>query len=211
MSKQENKQPDTVSLPFFGIPRLIPYLKPYKGLLICMVILGLASSGIDILLPQFQSYAINHFIEGATMRGVGVFLLLYLLTLGMQVAVNYISVYQAGIVESRVGRDLKQKSFDHLQTLQFSYFNQNSVGYVHARVMSDTARIGEVVSWGLMNCVWHTTYFVGVVVVMFMMNWKLELLVMVVVPFTGFMIVFFQRRLVVLNRKIREINSKITA
>ncbi|MBO6054212.1 MAG: ABC transporter ATP-binding protein, partial [Oscillospiraceae bacterium] len=90
-------------------------------------------------------------------------------------------------------------------------FNQNSVGYVHSRVMSDTARIGEVVSWGLMNCVWHTTYFVGVVVVMFMMNWKLALLVMVVVPFTGFMIVFFQRRLVVLNRKIREINSKITA
>ena len=211
MNKQEKKQPDTVSLPFFGIPRLIPYLKPYKGLLLCMVILGLASSGIDILLPQFQSYAINHFIEGATMRGVAVFLLLYLLTLGMQVVVNYVSVYQAGIVEARVGRDLKQRSFDHLQTLQFSYFNQNSVGYVHARVMSDTARIGEVVSWGLMNCVWHTTYFVGVVVVMFMMNWKLALLVMVVVPFTAFMIVFFQKRLVVLNRKIREINSKTTA
>ena len=211
MNKQEKKQPDTVSLPFFGIPRLIPYLKPYKGLLLCMVILGLASSGIDILLPQFQSYAINHFIEGATMRGVAVFLLFYLLTLGMQVVVNYVSVYQAGIVEARVGRDLKQRSFDHLQTLQFSYFNQNSVGYVHARVMSDTARIGEVVSWGLMNCVWHTTYFVGVVVVMFMMNWKLALLVMVVVPFTAFMIVFFQKRLVVLNRKIREINSKITA
>ncbi|MBR6424363.1 MAG: ABC transporter ATP-binding protein [Oscillospiraceae bacterium] len=211
MNEKQNNEQKTVSLPYFGLPRLFPFLKPYGKTFLIMVILGLLSSVIDIILPQFQSYAINHFIAGGTMKGIVLFLALYLLTLAAQIVVNYVSVYDAGVIEAGVGRDLKQRSFDHLQTLQFSYFNQNSVGYVHARVMSDTARIGELVSWGLMNGVWHSTYFIGVVIVMFIMNWKLALLVMIVVPFTAFMIAFFQKRLVVLNRKIRETNSKITA
>ena len=61
-----------------------------------------------------------------------------------------------------VGRDLKRASFNHLQTLSFSYFNQNSVGYIHARVMSDTNRIGSIVAWGLMDTVWNLSYLVGV-------------------------------------------------
>ena len=212
MSKNmKEKKQDHISLPFFGIPRLLPYLKPYRNIFIAMVVMGLLSSVIDIILPMFQSYAINNFIGGGTTRGIVAFLAAYILTLAIQVVLNYISVYYVSIVESKVGRDLKQKSFDHLQTLQFSYFNQNSVGYVHARVMSDTARIGEMVSWSLMNGVWHSTYFIGVVIVMFSMNWRLALLVMTVVPITAGMIAFFQKRLVKLNRRIREINSNITA
>lgn len=56
---------------------------------------------------------------------------------------------------------MKKASFDHLQRLSFSYFNQNSVGYIHARVMSDTARIGGLVSWSLMDGVWNISYVVG--------------------------------------------------
>ena len=212
--KKQNKtteKKDYVSLPLFGIPRLMPFLRPYGKTFLIMVILGLISSLVDIVLPQFQSYAIDHFIGQKTLSGMSIFLVVYALTLILQVVTNYISTYDASVIEAKVGRDLKQKSFDHLQTLQFSYFNQNSVGYVHARVMSDTARIGELVSWGLMNGVWHSTYFIGVVIVMFCMNWRLALLVMIVVPITALMIAFFQKRLVVLNRKIREINSNITA
>ena len=45
-----------------------------------------------------------------------------------------------------VDRDLRNAAFNHLQTLSFSYFNRNSVGYIHARVMSDSGKIGEMVA-----------------------------------------------------------------
>jgi ATP-binding cassette subfamily B protein len=109
-----------------------------------------------------------------------------------------------------VGRDMKKASFDHLQTLSFSYYNQNSVGYIHARVMSDTGRIGGLVSWGLMDGVWNVTYLVGAIVVMLSINWKLALMVLVIVPITALFSTYFQKKLVWLNRKIREINSRIT-
>ena len=123
---------------------------------------------------------------------------------------NYISCYNALAVEVRMNRDLRNAAFSHLQTLSFSYFNQNSVGYIHARVMSDTSRIGGLVSWNLMDCVWHSTYFIGAVVVMLIINAKLALLVICIVPLIAILFGIFENRLIKLNREIREINSKIT-
>lgn len=74
--------------------------------------------------------------------------------------------------------------FNHLQTLSFSYFNQNSVGYLHARVMSDTSRIGETVSWILLDCVWNISYLLGAIGVMLAINWRLALPVIAIVPVT---------------------------
>ncbi|MBR6683950.1 MAG: ABC transporter ATP-binding protein, partial [Firmicutes bacterium] len=92
----------------------------------------------------------------------------------------------------------------------FSYFNQNSVGYVHARVMSDTSRVGGMVSWGVMDSVWNLTYLIGGIIVMLSLNWKLALMVLVIVPIIAVAATYFQKIMVVLNRKIREINSRIT-
>ena len=100
-----------------------------------------------------------------------------------------------------VGRDMKRASFNHLQTLSFSYYNQNSVGYIHARVMSDTNRIGSLVSWSLMDGVWNVTYLLGAIVVMLAVNVQLALVVLVVVPLTALASAYFQKRLVGLNLK----------
>ena len=100
--------------------------------------------------------------------------------------------------------------FNHLQTLSFSYYNQNSVGYIHARVMSDTARIGGLVSWSLMDGVWNLSYIIGAIVVMLSINAPLALMVLVIVPLTALAAAYFQKHLVALNRKIREINSRLT-
>ena len=55
---------NTVSLPFFGIPRLIPYIKKYVPKIMVMVFLGLCSSLIDSAVPLMQRYAIDHFVTG---------------------------------------------------------------------------------------------------------------------------------------------------
>ena len=161
---------ETVKLPYFGIPKLLPYLKPYKFIMLIMVAFGLVSTVTDIVIPMFQKYAITTFIGGNTTKGVLAFVLFYIFVILVQAIANLISCYLACKIELYVGRDLKQKSFEHLQTLSFSYFNRNNTGYVHARVMSDTDRIGTLVSWGLLDCVWHLSYVIGVIITMLFMD-----------------------------------------
>lgn len=195
---------------FFGVEKLIPFIKKYRKTLTLMIFCGLAGSVIDIAIPLFQRYALNHFIGGNTLENIGYFIAIYLFAiLGSSVA-NYVSCYNALAVEVRMNRDLRNAAFSHLQTLSFSYFNQNSVGYIHARVMSDTSRIGTLVSWNLMDCVWHGTYFIGAVVVMLVINARLALLVMCIVPLIAILFGVFENKLIKLNREIREVNSKIT-
>ena len=150
-----------VKLPYFGIPKLLPYLKPLRGIIFSMVGLCLLAGVIDAITPQFQKYALNHFIEGNTLDTLVPFILIYLGILLTQTIGNLISGYQGGKIEMYVSRDMRRASFNHLQTLSFSYYNQNSVGYIHSRVMSDTGRIGGLVSWSLMDGVWNLTYMVG--------------------------------------------------
>lgn len=199
-----------VHLPYFGIPKLWPYLRPYRFIFLSMVLLGALGSVGDVVLPLFQEYALDNFVAKGTMQGLRAFVAAYVAVLLTQVVVNAIAAYQACQIEMYVGRDLKRASFNHLQTLSLSYFNANSVGYIHARVMSDTNRIGSMLSWGLMDTVWHGSYIVGAVAAMLALNWKLALVVLVLAPIVVFCSMFFQKRLLVLNRKIREINSRIT-
>ena len=210
MAYKKDEQKEYVSLPWFGINKLLPYLKPYRRIIICMIFLGLTGGLVDIVLPLFQRYALNQFIAAGTLNTLGGFIAAYIMVLAFQVVANTSSAYQACQIEMYVGRDMKRASFDHLQTLAFSYYNQNSVGYIHARVMSDTNRIGSLVSWGLMDGIWNMSYILGAVVVMLTINFKLALWVLAIVPLTALAAAFFQKKLVFLNRRIREINSQIT-
>ena len=190
--------------------KLLPYLKPYRGIIFWMITLGFAGGLVDIILPLFQEYAIDHFIAKQTLDTMQTFIWIYLGVLAFQVIANGISAYQACQIEMYVGRDMKRESFNHLQNLAFSYFNQNSVGYIHARVMSDTNRIGALVSWSLMNGVWYISYIIGAIIVMLKVNVKLAFWVLLIVPIIAVVAQMFQMKLVTLNHKIREVNSHIT-
>lgn len=200
-----------IKLPYYGIPKLLPYLKPFAVLMTVMIICGLAGTATDIILPLFQQYAINNFIANETLKGLSSFIIAYIAVILAQAGVNLVSTYLSCKIELEVGRNLKQKSFEHLQTLSFSYFNRNNTGYVHSRVMSDTDRIGTLVSWGLMDGVWNLSYIVCVVFMMLTSNPKLGVLVLIVIPVAIALSWFFQKRLVVMHRQIREENSKITS
>ncbi|MBQ2404317.1 MAG: ABC transporter ATP-binding protein [Lachnospiraceae bacterium] len=210
MSKKK-KETEFKTLPYFGINKLLPYLKPYRGIIFWMITLGFAGGLVDIILPLFQEYAIDYFIAKQTLDTMNTFVWVYLGVLAFQVIANGISAYQACQIEMYVGRDMKRESFNHLQTLAFSYFNQNSVGYIHARVMSDTNRIGALVSWSLMNGVWYISYIIGAIFVMLKTNAKLAFWVLLIVPVIAVVAQMFQMKLVTLNHKIREVNSQITS
>ena len=197
-------------LKFFGIPKILPYLKHVRGQILMMVSLAIVSSLVDITIPQFQRYALDTFVGKGVMTTIVPFVIAYVGVILLAALVNYISCAQATIVEMKVNRELRQTGFKHLQTLSFSYFNQNSVGYIHARLMSDTGRICGLVSWWLIDCTWRISYLVGAVFVMIRMNAKLALMVLTTVPVLVLLFAVFQKKLEDVNHEVREINSKIT-
>lgn len=205
-TETENKK----SLPFFGIGRLLPFLKKYRMRFVGMIVFGLCGSAVDILIPLLQRYALDHFVAQNTLDTLVWFILLYIAAVVFAGLVNYIAFSLAFRTEVNVNRDLRNAAFKHLQMLSFSYFNQNSVGYIHARVMSDTSRIGSLVSWTMVDGVWQASYFIGVIVVMFAVNAKLAALVVVIVPLIVVLFSIFQKLLIRANREVRELNSHIT-
>ncbi len=198
-------------LPFFGIGKLLPYLKEYRLRMFVMVSCGLIGTATDISIPLFQRYALNEFIGNGTLNGLWLFVALYTVVIILAGSVNYVSCSNAMIVEVGVNKSLRNALFAHLQTLSFSYYNQNSVGYIHARVMSDTSRVGSLVSWTLMDSVWHLSYLVGAIAVMLVINARLALMVIVIVPIIALLFSLFQKKLIYVNREVREINSRITS
>lgn len=190
--------------------KMLPFLRPYYVNLFIVIVLNIVMALIDISMPLFQRYTIDHYIGGGTLEGIGWFTALYGLAIVFQTVVVIICTRQSMFIEMKTNRDMKRACFVHLQTLSFSFYNVTPVGYLIARVMSDTGRIAEMLAWGLMDVMWSLVYVLGVFAAMLMLNWKLALLIMLIVPLIAVLTVYFQNKILHWNRKTRRINSQIT-
>ena len=84
------------------------------------------------------------------------------------------------------------------------------VGYLLSRVMSDTSRIASMVAWNLTDILWAMFYVLGTFAAMLLLNWKLALVVIVIVPVIAVLTGYFQNRILHWNRRVRKLNSRIT-
>ena len=191
--------------------RIFPFLRPYKKTVIMILVMNLFCSLVDIVLPLFQRYAINHFIEGNTLTGIGFFTVLYIVVISLQGAAVIAFTRGSMQIEMGLGKDLKRALFVHLQTLSFSYYNVTPVGYMLSRVMNDTGKISGLIAWNFVDLLWALTYVLGVFVAMLFLDWKLALVIMLVVPAIAILTFYFQNRILKWNRQVRKINSKITS
>lgn len=190
--------------------RLFPFAKPYKKLLLLIVITNILISIVDVSLPLFQRYAVDNFIEKGTLDGLPVFIAAYLAVIILQVLSFVFYTLSAMKTEMRMGRDLKRACFVHLQTLSFSYYNTTPVGYILARVMSDTNKIAAITAWDLIDILWALSYVSFAFLSMAMLDLRLALMVMAIVPVIAVLTTYFQKRILFWNRKVRSINSRIT-
>lgn len=119
-------------------------------------------------------------------------------------------IYLAGVLGERIRYDLRKKMFNHLQTLSFSYFDRTPIGWIMSRVTSDSERIAELVTWGLLDITWGITNIGIAVIFMFIINWKMALIVVIIVPVLVIVAAQFKVRILDEFRLVRKINSKIT-
>ena len=125
-------------------------------------------------------------------------------------SITWLFIIIAGKVEVWLVYDIRKAGFKRLQELSFSYYDKTPVGWMMARMTSDSERLGEAISWSLVDLAWGFALMIGIMAVMLFMNWKLALITLAVVPLLAVISLFFQVRILGGYREVRKINSKIT-
>jgi ATP-binding cassette subfamily B protein len=122
----------------------------------------------------------------------------------------FVFIYLAGRISQDVQYDLRKKMFGHLQDLSLSYYTKTPVGWIMSRATSDTERIADLVSWGLIDTTWAVMNIITAMIFMFRINWQLTLVVVPLLPILWFMSVWFKGKILVHYRESRRFNSRIT-
>ncbi len=119
-------------------------------------------------------------------------------------------IITAGILGERVQYDLRQKMFDHLQKLSLSFYDRSPVGWLMSRLTSDSARVGELISWGFLDITWGVTNIITALGFMLFINWRMGLIVFLIIPILIIVATQFKKKILVEYRSVRKFNSKIT-
>ncbi|MCI8839591.1 MAG: ABC transporter ATP-binding protein [Oscillospiraceae bacterium] len=190
--------------------RLLPILARYKKTIVLMAVVNGLTAMMDVILPLFQKYAISRFIERGTLDGLPLYTAAYLGAIALEALMVVGFARRAMYVEMYLGRDMRRDLFGHLQTLSLSFYNVTPVGYLITRVMNDTNRIAGNIAWNLTDMAWSVLYVLSTFAAMLALNWRLALVVILIVPAVAVLTGCFQPRILHWNRKVRKLNSKIT-
>lgn len=190
--------------------RLTPFVRPFRRDFVGMLVFNGLCALVDVAIPLFQRYAIRNFIQADSLRGIVPFSLVYLLVIVLQALSVVAFARNSMTIEMNMGRDMRRSLFHHLQTLSFSFYNVTPVGYLLTRVMSDTNRIASMIAWNMTDILWALFYVLGTFAAMLALNWRLALVVIVIVPVMAVLTGYFQNRILRWNRKVRKLNSRIT-
>lgn len=191
--------------------RVIAHARPYRRTLLGLALSGVTLAATDVLLP----YTTGRVIDEATTNGVGPTLWMYggiyfaLVTL--LAGLILVFIHLAGRTATGLAHDIRSKAFARLQELSFSFYDRRPVGWLMARLTSDSERLSEIIPWFLLDAIWGSSLVVGISIAMLLLNWKLGLLVMCVIPPLFVTSAIFQRRLLLTQREVRRTNSQITA
>jgi ATP-binding cassette subfamily B protein len=119
-------------------------------------------------------------------------------------------IYMVGMLGERIRYDLRQMMFNHLQDLSLSYYSKTPVGWIISRVTSDSDRVAELVTWGLLDSTMSLTSILTSMAFMFYINWRMALIVLLALPILLYVAIQFRKRILGEFRNVRKTNSKIT-
>lgn len=186
------------------------FKKKKHVILLIIFVTGLAI--LDILYPLFNKYAIETFFSDDPDFSTKVpFLIGYtLIAFGYFVTV-WGFIRAAGKVEVEVGYELRDEAFKNLQILPFSYYDKTPAGWIMARLTSDSRKLATIISWGLLDLLWGALSMFGIILVMFILEWRLALIIFFLLPILFMVSMYFRKKILQAYRKVRKINSNITA
>ncbi|MCL2152857.1 MAG: ABC transporter ATP-binding protein/permease [Oscillospiraceae bacterium] len=190
--------------------RLLKYFINMKTQWIYAIIVIVVATALSAAFPLFTRYAVDNFVIPGSSDGLLPFSIIYTVFVLVVGVLTYYMVKILLDIEMKTSLMIRRDCFVHLQRLQLSYHSANSVGYLIGRVMSDTERISSMISWGFSHIAEAALIIVFSVIFMLILSPPLAVVLLLIIPVAGLIAWFFQRKIMVISRKIREINSRIT-
>jgi ATP-binding cassette subfamily B protein len=192
------------------LKRIVTLLKPHWKWVLGFIITIMLTSIIDAYFTYLNKEIVDTGITLGDRSALTRIAIVYGVFQILQAGFVFTFIYLAGVLGERVQYDLRKMLFDHLQDLSLSYYAQNAVGRLIARVTSDTGRVSELLTWGVVDTTWAIMNITTSLIFMAIINWRLALIVSVVIPVMVFIAVQFRKRILVEYRVSRRTNSKIT-
>jgi len=166
---------------------------------------------LDVLTPLLNAEVIRVFFsENPEFSRKWFFIGLYVLGALLYMITIYLFLRNAGHVEVEVGYEIRKEAFEKLQELPFSYYDKTPSGWIMARLTSDSRKLSEIISWGMVDLFWSVFTMLGVLVMIYITNWKLALIITCITPIMFIVCVYFTKTILVAYRSVRKTNSKIT-
>jgi ATP-binding cassette subfamily B protein len=182
-----------------------------RKLFIMLLILNIVIGILDSVFPLFTQYTIDNFIVTRSLNGLKKFLLIFSIIIVVQSINIYLFVALNGKMETIISYTVRKRAFENLQLQSLSFYDKKAVGWLMARLTSDINRISEIISWGFGDFSWGIAMMISVAISMLLLNFKLALVTLTVVPILAIVSTYFQKRILNAQRKVRKINSHITA
>lgn len=189
--------------------RISGYILPYWPSVLTAILLSLAITACSLALPHLLRLAVDSFITApqlapaARLAGVGRLAGLFLLLVLVGFVANFLQVVVLEWAGQRIMHHLRQDLFRHLVSLANPFFNRNPVGKLVTRLTNDIQNMYEMFSTVIVSLFNDIAKLVGILVILLLMNWRLALLMLVLVPVIVFNTMLFSRLARLAFRDIR--------
>lgn len=190
--------------------RILGLTRTHWPFLAAFVVLIAGAAFLDSYFTFLSKLIIDDGIVARNRDALTRILLIYGALTVVQAFMVFGFIYFTGLLGERVRYDLRKMLFSHLQRLSLSYYNRTPVGWIMSRVTSDTDKLAELVTWGILDSAWGFFNILTAVYFMLFLDWKLALIVSGVIPLIVVVAIQFKQKIIVEYRHVRKINSKIT-
>jgi ATP-binding cassette, subfamily B, bacterial len=190
--------------------RILGQIKPHWKWMVGFLLAVAGTAGVDSYFTFLGKRIVDEGIVAGNREALVQILIIYGILVVVQSVFVFSFIYLAGVLGERVRYDLRQKMFNHLQDLSLSYYSRTPVGWIMSRVTSDSDRVAELVTWGLLDVTWAVMSISTATVFMLIINWRLALIVLALIPVLILVAIQFRKKILFEFRNVRKLNSKIT-
>lgn len=212
MSNPQEFEEEEFTTQFNGhtLRRILAQVKPHWKMVGAFVTLIAIAAFLDSLFTYMSKLLIDEGIMAGDRDAVFRIIAIYGSLCVIQAVTVFGFIYLTGLLGERVRYDLRKQMFSHLQKLSLSYYNRTPVGWIMSRITSDTDRIAELVTWGILDTTWGLFNILTAVGFMLYINAPLALIVGAIIPIIVVIAIQFKKRIIGEYREVRRINSQIT-
>ena len=186
--------------------RLLGYLRPYRWTAVTALALILATAGLELVIPWLTKRALDVAVPARDAHQLLVLALVALGALVLEFVFDYGQAYLTSLMGQRVMGDLRAALFAHLQGLSVAYFDRHPVGRLMTRVTSDVETLNELFASGVVTVFGDIFRILAIVGMMFVMDWRLTLVALAVVPLMILAAATFRRAV---RNSFRDIRTRV--